>query len=163
MVPVGLLFAAAGTAWYTQIGAHTPYLATAAALLVIGLGMGATVTPAMAAAFQNLPPAAMGQATSIINVIQRVAGAVGSALMAVVLQQAMTHRLPGLRGGIGQAGALAESSPHAATALASAFGVSFAVSFGVCLVALVPALLLPGRPTQTDVLPQTLSMHAKEN
>jgi hypothetical protein len=50
-----------------------------------------------------------------------------------------------LHGAIDQAGALAAASPHAATALARAFGVSFAVSLGICLVALVPAALLPGR------------------
>jgi EmrB/QacA subfamily drug resistance transporter len=163
VVPVGVVLALVGTAWYTQIGAHTSYLATAAALLVIGLGMGATITPAMAAAFSGLPAAAMGQATSMINVVQRVAGALGSALLAVVLQQAMSHRLTGFHGGIGQAGALAASSPHAAAALASAFGISFAVSFGVCLVALVPALLLPGRSTQIDLPPQPRSEQAKEN
>ncbi len=161
VVPGGVVLALFGTAWYTQIGAHTSYLATAAALLVIGLGMGATVTPAMAAAFSGLPAAAMGQATSMINVVQRVAGALGSALLAVVLQQAMTHQLIGFHGGIGQAGALAASSPHAAAALASAFGISFAVSFGVCLVALVPALLLPGRSTQIDPPPQPLSEQSK--
>jgi hypothetical protein len=99
----------------------------------------------MAAAFQDLPPSSMGHATSAINVIQRVAGAVGSALLAVVLQQAMAARLPGFHGGIGQAGAAAAASPHAATALGDAFGVAFAASFGICLAALVPAVLLRGR------------------
>lgn len=99
----------------------------------------------MAAAFQELPPAVMGQATSAINVIQRVAGALGSALLAVVLQQSMSARLPDLHGGVGRAGALAASSPHAAAALAGAFGVAFAVSLGITCLALVPALLLPGR------------------
>jgi len=88
----------------------------------------------------------MGQATSAINVVQRVAGALGSALLAVVLQQAMTARLPGFHGGIGQAGALAASSPHAATALAQAFAISFAVALAVSVLALVPAVLLPRRP-----------------
>lgn len=125
-----------------QIGARTPYAAAVLALLLIGLGLGATITPAMAAAFQGLAPSAMGQATSAINVVQRVAGAIGSALLAVVLQQAMTARLPGFHGGIGRAA----SSPHAAAALAGAFGVAFTVSFGITLLALVPATLLPGRP-----------------
>jgi EmrB/QacA subfamily drug resistance transporter len=159
VVLVGVALAIAGTAWYSQIGAHTSYLATVLALALIGLGLGATVTPAMAAAFQGLPPSAMGQATIAINVVQRVAGALGSALLAVVLQQAMTSRLPGFHGGIGRAGALAASSPHAAAALAGAFGVAFAVSFGITLLALVPAALLPGRPrTQrppSSPIPQT--------
>jgi MFS family permease len=144
--PVPSALALAGTGWYTQIGAGTPYAALVAALLLVGVGMGATITPAMAAAFQGLPQAVMGQATSAINVIQRVAGAVGSALLAVVLQQSMSARLPGFRGGIGQANTIAAASPHAAAAVAGAFGVSFAVSFGIAVAALIPAVLLPGRP-----------------
>jgi EmrB/QacA subfamily drug resistance transporter len=162
VVPAGLVLALAGTAWFTQIGAHTPYLLTVVALLLVGLGMGATVTPAMAAAFRGLPPTAMGQATSAMNVVQRVAGAVGSALLAVVLQQAMTARLPSFHGGIGQAGVLAASSPHAAAALAGAFGVSFAVSFGICVLALVPALLLPRHTTNDGTQSATDSQQPKE-
>ncbi|HZD66782.1 MAG TPA: DHA2 family efflux MFS transporter permease subunit [Acidimicrobiales bacterium] len=149
VVLVGVALALVGTAWYTQIGARTPYVTTALALLLLGGGMGATVTPAMAAAFQELSPRVIGQATSAINVVQRVAGALGSALLAVVLQHAMTARLPGARGGIGRVDAASTSTPHAAGALASAFGVSFAVSLAIGVIALVPALLLPGRPARS--------------
>jgi EmrB/QacA subfamily drug resistance transporter len=145
VVPAGILLALAGTAWYTQIGVHTPYWALAVALLLIGAGLGATITPAMAAAYQGLPPAAMGQATSALNVAQRVAGALGSALLAVVLQQATTARLPGFHGGIGQAGQLAATSPPAAAALARAFGVSFAVALAITVLGLVLTVLLPRR------------------
>ena len=143
VVPVGVLLALAGAAWYTQIGVRTPYWALLVALFLIGAGLGATITPAMAAAYQGVAPAAMGQATSAISVVQRVAGALGSALLAVVLQQATTARLPGFHGGVGQAGALAASSPPAAAALARAFEVSFAVALGVCVLALIPAAFLP--------------------
>jgi EmrB/QacA subfamily drug resistance transporter len=143
VVPAGVLLAVAGTAWYTQIGARTPYWALLVALFAIGAGLGATITPAMAAAYQGLPAAAMGQATAAISVVQRVAGALGSALLAVVLQQATTARLPGFRGGIGQAGRLAAASPHAAAALARAFGISFAVALALSVLALIPAVLLP--------------------
>jgi EmrB/QacA subfamily drug resistance transporter len=143
VVPAGVLMAVAGTAWYTQIGVHTPYWALLAALFLIGAGLGATITPAMAAAYQGLPATAMGQATAAISVVQRVAGALGSALLAVVLQQATTARLPGFRGGIGPAGRLAAASPRAAAALAQAFGISFAVALALSVLALIPALALP--------------------
>jgi EmrB/QacA subfamily drug resistance transporter len=145
VIPAGILLALAGTAWYTQIGVDTPFWALLVALFLIGAGLGATITPAMAAAYQGLPPAAMGQATSAISVVQRVAGALGSALLAVVLQQATTARLSGFHGGIGQAGALAAASPHAAAALAQAFGVSFAVALAISVLALIPTALLPHR------------------
>jgi len=143
VVPAGIALALAGAAWYTRVGVHTPYWATLAALFLIGAGLGATITPAMAAAYQGLPPAAMGHATSAINVVQRVAGALGSALLAVVLQQATAARLPGFHGGIGQAGQLAAASPPAAAALARAFEVSFAVALAITVLALIPAVLLP--------------------
>jgi EmrB/QacA subfamily drug resistance transporter len=145
VVPVGVLLAVAGTAWYSQIGAHTAYWELLTALFGIGAGLGATITPAMAAAYQGLPATAMGQATAAISVVQRVAGALGSALLAVVLQQATTARLPGFGGAIGQAGALAAASPHAAAALARAFGVSFAVALAITVLALIPTALLPRR------------------
>jgi EmrB/QacA subfamily drug resistance transporter len=143
VVPAGIALAVAGTGWYTQIGAHTPYWELLTALFAIGAGLGATITPAMAAAYQGLPHTAMGHATSAINVIQRVAGALGSALLAVVLQQAMTARLPGFHGGIGQAAALAAASPGAAAAVARAFGISFAVALVISVLALIPSVLLP--------------------
>lgn len=143
VVPVGVLLALVGTAWYTQIAARTPYWELLVALLLVGAGLGATITPAMAAAFQGLPRTALGQATSAVNVVQRVAGALGSALLAVVLQQATSDRLPGFHGGIGQVGALAAASPHAANLLADAFGVSFAVALVITVLAIVPTLALP--------------------
>jgi EmrB/QacA subfamily drug resistance transporter len=147
VVPAGVLLALAGTGWFTQIGTHTAYWQPIIALSLIGAGLGATITPAMAAAFDGLPPAAMGQATSAINVVQRAAGALGSALLAVLLQQQITARLPGFRGGIGQAAAAAAASPHAADAVARAFGASFAVALGIGVLAFIPAVLLPGRRT----------------
>jgi MFS family permease len=152
VVLVGVALALAGTGWYTQVGAHTSYAATVLALLLIGAGLGATVTPAMAAAFGGLRPADLGQATSTINVVQRVAGALGSALLAVVLQQALSTRLAGYQGSLGrvgppgQVGHLAVSSSHAAAAVSGAFDVAFAVSFGITVLALVPAALIPRRP-----------------
>src|SRR5215467_6726393 len=145
VVPFGVALALAGTAMYARIGVSTPYWSLALALFLVGAGLGATITPSMAAAFQDLPRAVMGHATSAINVVQRVAGSVGSALLAVVLQGSITGSLPGFRGGIGQAAALAGASPRAALAVSHAFAVSFGVALALSAVALVPAVLLPGR------------------
>jgi EmrB/QacA subfamily drug resistance transporter len=145
VVPAGVLIALAGTAVYAGIGVGTPYWLLALALFGIGAGLGATITPSMAAAFQGLPRSAIGDATSAINVVQRVAGSVGSALLAVVLQGTLAAHLPGFHGGIGQAAALAAASPRAAVAVSHAFAVSFAVALAITIAALVPAVLLPGR------------------
>jgi hypothetical protein len=98
----------------------------------------------MAAAFQDLQHAEIPGATSSINVVQRVAASLGTALLAVVLQRTITANLNGFHGGISQAAALARHGPeHAAPAIADAFGTTFWVAFALTAAALVPALFLP--------------------
>jgi EmrB/QacA subfamily drug resistance transporter len=144
VVVTGVGLALAGTAAYTQITAVTPYAYLAAALFAIGAGLGATITPSMAAAFQSVGRESIASATSAIGTIQRVAGSLGTALLAVTLQRAMTAALPGFRGGIAQAGALAGQRAGALPALAHSFGVTFWLALALTAAALAPALLLPG-------------------
>src|SRR5262249_23011351 len=54
VVSTGLVVALLGTLAFTQLGADTPYLYLALALLVLGFGIGSTIMPSMAAAFQTL-------------------------------------------------------------------------------------------------------------
>ncbi len=144
VVPTGIALALAGTLGLTQVGASTSYLLLAGALFVIGLGLGSTIMPSMAVAFQTVSREAVAQATSAINVIQRLAGSIGTALLAVVLQRAIEARLPGVHGGIGAIAALPDDRrAHATTALAEAFAQSFWVALVLVAGALVPALLLP--------------------
>jgi EmrB/QacA subfamily drug resistance transporter len=146
VVPVGVGLATLGTLAYTQIAVDTPYWHLAAALFLIGTGLGATITPSMAAAFHGLDPRQMGMATSTINVVQRVAGSLGTALLAVVLQRTIAANLDGFHGGIGQAAARAAADPvHAAPAIADAFGTTFWVAVGLTVAAFIPAALLPRR------------------
>ena len=146
VVVTGVGLAMAGTAAYTQITAVTPYAYLAAALFAIGAGLGATITPSMAAAFQAAGRAAIGSATIAISTIQRLAASLGTALLAVTLQRAMTAGLPGFGGGVAQAGALAAGRPGALPVLAHAFGVTFWLALTLTAAALVPALLLPAGP-----------------
>ena len=100
--------------------------------------------PSMAAAFQTLAREETPRATSALNAIQRVAGAIGTALLAIVLQRAIAANVPDLHNGLE---ALARLSPeqraNAAPALADAFGTAFWVAVALIAAALVPALLLP--------------------
>ena len=151
VVPAGIGLAVVGTAAYTQIGASTAYWFLAGALFVIGLGLGSTIMPSMAVAYQTLAREAVPRATSALNVIQRIAGSLGTALLAVVLQRAIRSELPGFHGGIAQAGALAARDAARKTpALASAFGTTFWVALALAVVALVPALLLPAISTNGE-------------
>jgi len=144
VIPGGVLLALAGTAAYTQVGASTSYVYLAGALFVIGLGLGATIVPSMAVAYQSVPREAVGQATTTINVIQRIAASVGTALLAIVLQRRIATELPALHDGLAGLERLSrEARGNVAPVLASAFGTTFWVALGLVAAALVPAILLP--------------------
>jgi EmrB/QacA subfamily drug resistance transporter len=129
----GMALAVLGMLAYTRVGPGTSYLYLSAALLVVGAGVGATVVPSMAAAFQVLSRAETPRATSAINVIQRLGGAIGTALFAIVLSRQVVAAGAGARGtrGVG--------------ALAGAFGTTFWVAAGLIALAVIPALMLPRR------------------
>ena len=156
VVSVGVVLATIGALGFTQIGAGTSYVYLAAALFVLGLGAGSTIMPSMAAAFQTLARDETPRGTSALNAAQRIGGAVGTALLAIVLQRAIAANLPELRNGIQ---ALATLSPgqraHAAPQLADAFGTSFWVAAGLIAATLVPALLLPVKAGDRPLQGQT--------
>jgi len=142
----GLAIAILGTVAYTQVGPRTPYLYLSAALLVIGMGIGATIVPSMAAAFKALSHSEIPRGTSALNAIQRIAGAIGTALFAIILQHAITSGPAGHQAGSTAITALSQhAGVPAAAALAEAFGTTFWVAAGLIAIALVPALLLPSR------------------
>jgi EmrB/QacA subfamily drug resistance transporter len=137
VIPTGLVLALGGTLAYTQVGASTSYAFLAAALFLVGLGLGATVMPSMAVAYASVAREQAGQATSAINVIQRIAASVGTALLAVVLQRRIAAH--GLQGGLSVLG----GSARDAEALAAAFGETFWVAAALGAAALGAALFLP--------------------
>jgi predicted anti-sigma-YlaC factor YlaD len=108
--------------------------------------------PSMAVAFQAVSREAVGQASSAINTIQRLAASLGIALLAVVLQRAVEAELPGVDGDIGALAALSgREQAGALDALASAFGTTFWLAVALVASALIPALLLPRkRPSEAD-------------
>ncbi|HEV2784094.1 MAG TPA: DHA2 family efflux MFS transporter permease subunit [Actinophytocola sp.] len=118
VVPIGLGLALAGTLAYTQVTADTSYVLLAAALFTIGLGLGASIMPSMAAAYHGMTRADVPAATSALTTVQRLGSSIGTAVLAVVLQRSI---------GSGAAG----------------FGSTFWVALALIAVALVPALMLP--------------------
>jgi EmrB/QacA subfamily drug resistance transporter len=146
VIPFGVVLALFGTAVYTQVGADTSYAVLSVALFVIGLGLGATIMPAMAVAYQSVSRDAVARATGALNMIQRIAASVGTALLAVVLQRALRAQLPDVDGGLRSVGAVAQQRhEQIAPALADAFGTAFWVALVLTALALIPALLLPRR------------------
>ena len=83
--------------------------------------------------------------TSALNAIQRIAGAIGTALFAIILQHEITASLPGHPGGTAIAALSQQAPADTAAALASAFGTTFWAAAALIAIGLVPALLLPGQ------------------
>ncbi len=105
------------------IGANSSILGISAVLLVRGVGIGFSFMPAMTAAFASLRPEQLSDATPQMNVLQRIGGAIGTAVLAVVLQRASGH---------------APSVTH----LAHAFNTAYWWSFGTAALGLVPCVVL---------------------
>src|SRR5436190_1217839 len=141
---VGVLAMAIGTIPFVAVGASTPYALLAVFLVVRGIGLGGAMMPAMAAAYATLRPTEVPRATSALNAIQRVGGAIGTALLAFVLQHEVTTAFPVATAGAGGLGAIAGAgrSPAAAAPLAAAFADTFWWALGLCLIAAIPAAIL---------------------
>ena len=146
IVPAGLVVALCGTFAYTQLGPHTSYDELAVSLFVRGVGFGGVMMPSMAAAYQTLSRPQVPRASTAINILQRVGGSVGTALVAVVLTHQISAQAHGLAGGLSAASEMAPSvRAQVAQPLAAAFGNTFWWAFGLTALALVPAVLLPRR------------------
>lgn len=112
-----------GTIPLAFVGAHTSILAISLVLVLRGVGIGFSFMPAMTAAFSALRPEQLSDATPQLNVLQRMGGAIGTAVLAVVLQRASGH------------------APSPAK-LASAFGTAYWWSLGIAALSLIPCLVL---------------------
>jgi EmrB/QacA subfamily drug resistance transporter len=154
VVPAGMLVMLLATLVFTQVDADTNEVALALCLFVRGLGLGATIMPAMGAAYQTLTPAAVPRATTMLNIFMRVGGSLGTALVAVVLQWGIAHRVPGATaGGSGSVAPAGKPPEPVADALGAAFGETFWFVVGMTAIGLVAALFLPRHPAAGAATP----------
>jgi EmrB/QacA subfamily drug resistance transporter len=129
----GVVLAAIGTVPFALAGPHTSEIWLAAALVVRGAGLGAATIAVMVGAFQGLAREQLPHASSATRIMQQVGGAFGAAVLVVILaRQAVAHAAAGPAG------------------LALAFGHTFWWCVGFTALALVPALLLPGKPQNSS-------------
>ncbi len=105
------------------VGADTSILSISLVLLLRGVGIGLAFVPAMTAAFASMRPEQLSDATPQLNVLQRLGGAIGVAVLAVVLQRA-EGRSPSL------------------THLAGAFDSAYLWSLAISVLALIPCIAL---------------------
>jgi MFS family permease len=120
---IGVAITALLTIPFGFVGTHTSIVWLSLAMFVRGTGIGFGFMPAMTAAFASLERHELSDATPQLNVLQRVGGSLGTAVLAVILQRAL-------------AGA------HSPSAAASAYGVAFWASAALAALAFVPCLVL---------------------
>ena len=154
VVPFGLIVVILGTLAYTVVGASTSYAFLAVALFVRGIGFGFTMMPAMAAAYRTLDRSQIPRATTSINILQRIGGSVGTALLAVILERQISAQVPGAGSSLTTGGASIPSAlrRHLAGQIATAFGHTFWWAVGVAVLALIPALFLSRQPVEALVI-----------
>jgi EmrB/QacA subfamily drug resistance transporter len=105
------------------IGANTSILFISILLLIRGVGIGLSFIPTTTVAFASLRKDQLSDATPQMNVLQRVGGAIGTAVLAVVLQRA-------------------SKGAQSPAELADAFGTAYWWAVGICAASMIPVLVL---------------------
>ncbi len=120
---LGVTLTMLGTIPFALIGAHTSILSLCLGMLVRGFGIGFAFMPAMSAAFAALRRDELSDATPQLNVLQRIGGSIGIAVLAVVLQRSLV-------------------GAHSLQDAAAAYGSAFWWATGLTAVAFVPCVIL---------------------
>ncbi|MFG2424471.1 MFS transporter [Streptomyces sp. NPDC048448] len=96
VVPLGMAVAAAGMVWMTTLDMNSGYLTQVLPqLLLVGVGLGTVVAPAMSLATSGIAAADAGAASAAVNTVQQVGGSIGVALLSTMASDAVTEYLPG--------------------------------------------------------------------
>ena len=154
IVPVGLILVAISFLGLTQLEADTSYWTFGVLLFVMGLGMGATMMPTFSGAMQTLRRAAIARASTTLNINQQVSASIGTAVLSVLLANALADRLGNTGGGgIGAAAAVPpDVRARIAGPMAEAFGSTFWWALALVVIAFVVStpLLPKHKPEPVD-------------
>jgi EmrB/QacA subfamily drug resistance transporter len=139
---VGICILLFGTIPFTMLDGSTSYWLLTSAMVVRGFGFGSTMMPTMAAAYATLNPKDIAHATPQLNVLQRVGGSVGTALLATILQAQLTDAAGG-RAQVGEGSAnIAQAPPQVLDAIGGAFGDTFVWVVATTAIAIIPTAFL---------------------
>lgn len=176
IVPWGLLLIVVGMFGLTQIDESTSYGLLIVFLVVMGLGMGATMMPLFTSALKTLSAHEVARGSTLLNITQQVASSCGVALMSVVLTNHLndspvikgTENVPGTDGGVTETGAaiLSNMQPDLFAKLnlppeavqrglvdaAASFADTYWVAWVLVVLTLIPALMLPRRREEAHLL-----------
>ncbi|HLH47184.1 MAG TPA: MFS transporter, partial [Acidimicrobiales bacterium] len=164
----GLVAFGAAFGWIASAAQAQSYVLIAGEMVLMGLGLGLTTTPATESILSVLPPAKAGVGSAVNDATREAGGTLGVAVIGSVFSTLYVRHLAGTamghlpaaaaaaaRRSVGAAEAVAHSFPAPAgrATLVHAVGTSFMHGFdlacvvcaGVCLLGAVGALRLPGR------------------
>jgi EmrB/QacA subfamily drug resistance transporter len=119
----GVILTTVTTIPFGLIGAHSSIVGLSIAMLLRGTGIGFAFMPAMTAAFASLDHSELSDATPQLNVLQRVGGSIGTAVLAVVLQRSL-------------------EGSHGINGHAAAYGTAFWWSAALTALAIGPCIVL---------------------
>ncbi len=92
----GLLPVIAGMAWLAQVSAGTSYLGgILGPMLLLGAGLGVVFVPLTTVSLAGVAAADSGAASSMVNVMQQLGGALGLAILVTVFGTAYRHAAAG--------------------------------------------------------------------
>jgi EmrB/QacA subfamily drug resistance transporter len=142
VVMAGLVMLMVGTIAFTQVAPDTSFWLLGGSLVLRGFGLGFTMMPAMAAAYATIEREQVPRATPMLNVVQRVGGSLGTAVLAVVLQRQIAAQLGGAGGGGAIGSVPAAAHDRVAAPLATAFANTYWWAMAMTALALIPAAVL---------------------
>ncbi|MFF7340320.1 MDR family MFS transporter [Streptomyces sp. NPDC008163] len=122
LVVAGIVLIVAGTAPFTWLGHGVPDAVIASALVVRGFGMSMVGAPVMNIVYSRIEPEQLPRAAGALNLLNTVGGSVGTAAVAVILENRLA--------------ATGADVP-------AAFGATFWWVLGFCLFAAAAATRLP--------------------
>ncbi len=121
---IGVSMLALSTLPFLFVGANTSIVLISLVLVLRGVSIGMSFMPAMTACFTSMRPDQLSDATPQINVLMRLGGAIGTAILAVVLQRS---------------GATAHATP---SELVGAFRSAYFAALVIVLLSLIPCIML---------------------
>lgn len=170
-VMAGLTLLATSFGWIALSPAFMPYGVIVGQMVLMGLGLGLTTTPATESILSVLPPAKAGIGSAVNDATRETGGTLGVAVLGSIFTSLYASHLPNTRFSALPAPALQAGQESVAAALSLTrnappsgqqqlldavqdsfmwgFHIACGVAAGVCLLGVLGAALLPGRPRKT--------------
>jgi EmrB/QacA subfamily drug resistance transporter len=119
----GVLVTTLASVPFGLLTTHTPITLIVGTMVVRGIGIGFAFLPAMTAAYASLKRSELSDATPQMNILQRVGGSIGVAILAVVLERSLV-------------------GAHTPDQAAAAFGTAFWWATCLTALAIIPCVIL---------------------